>query len=129
MSFGIGDWSKRRIKGTWSQGLADSNLWDLVDSSSICAMTSLHLDTEFLLRTDPSGWPNAKQYENCRQNAASLSATNDTAERAIALMTDLSKCPLTHDENELQKIVQVVEDNRKRIPNDNKSALTELLIY
>ena len=47
---------------------------------------------------------------------------NDTAERALKLMTDING-KTTFNEEELQKQIQVIEDNRKRLKNTKKETL------
>jgi hypothetical protein len=44
---------------------------------------------------------------------------NDLAERAIALATEFNES-LTRDESDFQKIIQVMEDNRRRLPDVSK---------
>ena len=57
----------------------------------------------------------------------SIKVVNDAAEHSIALMTTFKKS-ITKKESELQKILQVVEDNRKRIPDIKKSTLKKYTV-
>jgi hypothetical protein len=126
LSYGVGDWSERTIRPKPSKNLVKSNLWDFVDGTSICALQQLNIDTEFILRTDPVTWEQNEVYHGFQESIKVLNVTNDLAERTIKMITDLSSNPLTRDEEELQRIVQVVENNRKKIPIVNKSAINEL---
>jgi hypothetical protein len=45
-----------------------------------------------------------------------LGVVNDVADGAIKLITDLGKDPLSRDEDEIQRVVQLVEHNQKKIP-------------
>jgi len=120
LSFGDGIWRKRTIRLKELPVLAKRNLWDLVDATSICALRHLKIDT-FLLNSNPEEWPTAPEYLSCRKTIESLKVVNDGAERGIALATELNAKPLTRDENQFQKLVQCIEDNRKRFPGVNKS--------
>ena len=51
-----------------------------------------------------------------------VKTTNDTAERAVKLMSDYATI-LSKDEQMKQWILQAVDNNRKMFPNFNKSAL------
>jgi exonuclease VII small subunit len=57
-----------------------------------------------------------------KSRVESLAVVNNSAERGIALMSQLNKT-LTKNEDEKQKIIQVVENNRKQIPNPKKKKL------
>jgi len=52
----------------------------------------------------------------------SLKVVNDTAERSIALMSDFNSS-ITKNEAEMQRLIQVVEDHRKRVPDSRKQTL------
>jgi hypothetical protein len=51
-----------------------------------------------------------------------VESNNWHAERGIAFMSQFNKT-LTKNEDENQKIIQVVENNRKQIPNPKKKTL------
>jgi hypothetical protein len=53
-----------------------------------------------------------------------LNVTDDLAERMIKMISDLSSNPLTQDEEDLQRIVQVVTRNQKT-PFNNKSFISK----
>ena len=58
-----------------------------------------------------------------KQIIDNLKVVNDTAERSIALFTNLNYT-LSNDEDEKQKIINIVEDHRRRVPNASKNALS-----
>lgn len=51
-----------------------------------------------------------------------MKVVNDVAERSVALMSTFNQS-ITRTEAEMQKLIQIVEDNRKRIPDSRKSTL------
>jgi len=50
-----------------------------------------------------------------------VKVVNDVAERSVALMSTFNQS-ITRTEAEMQKLIQIVEDNR-RIPDSRKSTL------
>jgi hypothetical protein len=60
-------------------------------ASSICALKLLFSDTKFILTTDPVLWNTSEVYCEMKKKIDSLGVVNDVAERAIKLITDLSK--------------------------------------
>jgi hypothetical protein len=129
LSFGEGDWSQRTIRLKSIEGCLNAQLCDLVDASSICALRLLVGDTDFILKMDPSLWADDHKYEILQKSVQSLSAVNDVAERSIALVTELNESPLTRNEEEFQKVIQVVEDNRRRLPDVRKDLLADFELY
>jgi hypothetical protein len=121
LSFGDGVWEKRIVRLKNLPKRTKRTLWDLVDNSSICALRQLKVDTEFILKTDPDEWDDSENYALYRQSMLSLKVINDGAERGIALVSELNSKLLTRDEDEFQRIVQVVEENRKKFPGVSKS--------
>lgn len=47
---------------------------------------------------------------------------NDVAERSIKTMADFNDT-ITNDENQKQKLLQIVEDHRKRVPKPLKKLI------
>jgi hypothetical protein len=120
---GQGDWTNRKIRLPPTTILKNKNLWDLVDSTSVCALRALKVDLNIILHEDPTEWNDRLQYLKTVEEIRSLKVVNDTAERAIKLITQCSSARPTKNETELQKIVQIIEDNRKRLPEVSKQAL------
>ncbi|XP_047123055.1 uncharacterized protein LOC124806322 [Hydra vulgaris] len=118
------DWSVRGNKFPVSKcnELEKKQLHELVTSSSTAALQSLGLDITTLSGLEPPSWEESASFRKTKAVVASLKVINDTAERSIALMSSLNQS-ITKTESEMQKLLQVVEDNRKRIPDYRKSTL------
>jgi hypothetical protein len=125
LKHGAGDWENRKIKLSPSTDLSRCELWNLVDASSICALQLLKVDLDLILYKDPSTWEEHQSYKDAVAFVASISVVNDMAERAIKLITECNSHKRTKNEAELQKIVQSIEDNRKRLSSVSKSAVSE----
>jgi hypothetical protein len=115
-------WDSRTIRLVDTTNLKKKSLHDLVDATSISAMKLLAFDIEFLLNTNPTQWGSSEKFGQMKEVVEKLSVVNDSAERAIALATQFNQ-RLTKNEEELQQILQVVSDNRKRLPNANKCTI------
>lgn len=75
-----------------------------------------------------SEWKNLDAYNNAKTIVDSLHVVNDCAERTLKLMTDFNES-LTTNESEMQRVIQVVEDNRDKMPNIKKSVLASYKQY
>ena len=73
-------------------------------------------------KDDPSQWPMNEDYEKARNIITKLKVTNDTAERGVKLIEEYHD-KLTHNEEQMQCIVQIVSDYRKKFPTCNKRNL------
>lgn len=106
-----------------STDIFQKDLDNFVDESSMSALKSLNLDIDFMFRNPVSDWKNLEDYKNAKTIVDSFKVVNDTAERALKLMTDINE---SHSSNEARKqqVVQVIEDNWKKIPNTKKSVLS-----
>jgi hypothetical protein len=125
--YGAGDWSVRTVKLPPSTDLSRCQLSDLIGPSSIAALQLLGVNSNFILNEDPTVWEEALWYNNAEKLVKSLKVVNDMAERAIKLITDCNSHKRTKNEDELQKIIQTIEDNRKRLPNASKRTFSEYL--
>jgi hypothetical protein len=119
-------WSQRTIRPKITEIITKSNMCDLVDATSICALRHLPIDTQFYLTTDPANWNDNEIHHRFKRSIDPLSVVNDFAERSIKLISDLSSSPLTRDEEKLQRLVQVEEHNRKKLPKVTNSAIESL---
>jgi hypothetical protein len=117
---GQGDWTNREIRLPPTTILKNKNLWDLFDSTLVCALRALKVDLIVILHEDPTEWNDRLQYLKSVEEIRSLKVVDDTDERAIKLITE---CSSTKNKTELQKIVQFIQDNRKRLPEVSKQAL------
>lgn len=117
-----GQWTKRNWRLLDSSDIFEKDLYDLVDASSMSALKSLKIDIKFMFESDVSDWKNLDSYKSAKTIVDSLQVVNDCAERSLKLMTDFNES-LTSNEPEKQRAIQVIEDNRKRIPSMKKSVL------
>ena len=77
-----------------------------------------------LLTMNPAGWTDSPLYDKAKSVVDSIKVVNDSAERTVALMSSYNES-ITKNESEMQRLVQVVEDNRKRIPDYKKTTLKQ----
>jgi hypothetical protein len=75
-----------------------------------------------LIKLHPSQWNELAPYKEMKEKVNCLKVINDTAERGIALMSTYNKT-LAKNEKRKQNVLQVVEDNRKRVKSTTKEAL------
>ena len=116
------DWKLRGLKLTEIKNLENQNLHELVNSASICALRSLKINIDFVLNNEPETWKNLPNYQKAKTIVDCLKVVNDSAERSVSLMSAFNES-ITKNEKEMQKLLQVVEDHRKRVPNAQKSIL------
>jgi hypothetical protein len=83
---------------------------------------NLGQEVETLLETDPKFWEDTSLYHRLKKKVVALKVTNDCAERAIALMANYNHS-LANDEGKKRNILQVVENNRKRVKSITKQSL------
>ena len=95
---------------------------ELITSSSTAAMNSLGLDVSTLAANDPHIWKDIPSFQQAAAVVKSIKVVNDVAERSVALMSSFNQS-ITRRESGMQKLIQVVEDNRRRIPDASKSTL------
>ena len=99
-------------------------LENLVTKKTKDFFAKLQLPTEFLLY-HPNSWKSNMDYEKARTIVSKIAVVNDRAERAVALIQELNK-KLTVKEEQLQFLLNVVADHRKRYPVPTKEALLKL---
>lgn len=74
--------------------------------------------SENFLKTHPATWHSNQSYLKSLNTVRSLHIVNDTAKRGVLLMQEYLQ--FVKNENELQRVLKVVEENRKLYPNSNK---------
>ncbi|ESO05645.1 hypothetical protein HELRODRAFT_171303 [Helobdella robusta] len=120
------DWSVRGVKypATELEHVKSKPLHDLVSGTSRAALLSLGMDAAILRETELEHVKSKPLHDlvSVANVVKSLKVVNDTAERTVALMTNFNQS-ITKNETELQKLIQVVEDNRTRIPDSSKRTL------
>jgi len=119
-----GDWTVRGIRYPAAKcgELESKQLHELITSSSTAAMSSLGLDVGILAANVPETWNDIPSFQHTATVVNSIKVVNDVAERSVALMSSFNQS-ITKKEAEMQKLIQVVEDNRQRIPDFSKSTL------
>ena len=78
--------------------------------------------SDAFIDADPDTWPVREDYFEAADVVHALSVTNDHAERGVALIQEFNQ-HLTKDEEQLQFLLQVVSDHRKRFPDCLKRTL------
>ena len=86
----------------------NSKLVEFIGPRSRLLFDLLNLPLDFL---SEANWHLTSHYQKAKAALKSLSATNDSAERAIALMTQY-ETKITQDEESFQDLLQVVEYHR-----------------
>lgn len=76
------------------------------------------------LTTDPSTWEFDNDFIAGKQKVQNLRVVTDNAERGVKLMGDYNQL-LTKDEEDLQFLLQVVTDYRKKYSGCDKTTLSE----
>jgi len=74
------------------------------------------------MNSDPETWNDSPVYTQNKSIISSLKVINDIAERSIALMSNFN-ASITENESEMQRLIQVVEDHRQRVPDSSKRTL------
>ena len=95
---------------------------ELITSSSTAAMNSLGLNVSILATNDPQISNDIPAFQHTAPVVKSMKVVNDVAERSLALMSSFNQS-ITRRECQMQKLIQVVEDNRQRIPDTSKRTL------
>ena len=96
-----------------------SKITDFVGPRSRTFFDLLEIDHRFLSTVD---WYSSPEYTQAKGSLKNLSPTNDSAERAISLMTQYNN-KITKDEESFQEMLQVVEHHRKAFSLKTKKTL------
>jgi len=102
-------WNVRGLKADKSRDLSTTELSDLVNSSSVPALRSLDVDTDFILSSYPHTWCTSAVFQQAQSIICSLTVISDAAEHSIALMSQFN-LSITKNEAEMQTLLQVVAD-------------------
>ena len=105
----------------------ESRLEDFVTQNTSGLFDKLNISTAFL-DLDPENWPSSEDYLKGLEVVQNIKVTNDHAERGVALVQEFNR-HITHDEDQLQFLLQVVSEHRRQFPNSKKSTLaTSIMI-
>lgn len=107
----------KRISATSIKG--STSLSSLASKNSKKLLDALHLPLTFL-EEEPSTWPQNDEFKICSKAVKNISVVNDHAERAVALIQDYSGHH-TKNEKQLQYLLKVVAEHRKKYPDPKKS--------
>jgi hypothetical protein len=118
------NWAERAVRLTDVAGLERKALHELVSGTTVAVLRNLKLDMRFLLNINPAKWQASAKYIQMKKEITTLTVVNDSAERAMALMTTFNHS-LTKNEDEKQRVLQVAEDNRRRISDANKKTIVK----
>jgi hypothetical protein len=113
----------KRLDGKGVIGkIGSMELEGFVTEASKELFKKLGIDTVFMTQHPPQAWSGLVEYKRAQEIASSLKVVNDTAERAVKLVTDYTKT-LTTDELQLQLLLQVVEEHMVKFPDMRKSTI------
>lgn len=121
------DWKLHGIRLQDITNLHKKKLSDLIGYQSMNAVKCLQLNLDFMYNLEPRKWSDSEDYKIAKSFVDDIDVVNDAAERSLALMT-IYNDTLTRNENKKQLVLQVVEDNRKRIKGCKKQTLSSYKI-
>lgn len=94
-----------------------TTLADLISQDSWFTLQLLQINTEFLTEK-VDNWPHSPAYQSSAVNVEAINVVNDCAERGVKLSSDFLTASKT--EEHYQNVLQVVEQDRKSMPNLRK---------
>ena len=115
------DHPPKRPRVESSAFLGNKGLEQFCTANSKILFHLLGLPDAFLAK-DPSLWEEDESYADALERVKGLAVVNDRAERGVALIQDFNK-KLTKDEEQLQFLLQVVTDHRRRFPVCTKKTI------
>ena len=77
-------------------------------------MNILQIDDQFLT-DNVDTWSQSQAYQSSLRNILAINVVNDSAERGVKLSSDFLAA--AHSERHYQNVLQVVEQDRKEMPN------------
>ena len=92
----------------------------------MAALDKLNISTAFL-DLDPENWPSSEDYLKGLEVVQNIKVTNDHAERGVALVQEFNR-HITHDEDQLQFLLQVVSEHRRQFPIQQKVNIGNIMI-
>lgn len=108
-----------------SKNLNNITIDKFVSKKCLYFFEILNISSDFL-NDAPEKWESMPEYLKSLETIKNLPVVNDNAERAVALATKFNES-ITKDENQRQYLLQVVHDNRKKLPNCNKKSFNYLM--
>ncbi|XP_074112021.1 uncharacterized protein LOC141535796 [Cotesia typhae] len=98
--------------------LTQKSLSDFVSKKSLNLFKIFDLPYDFLDK-DIESWPTNDSYIENKEYFNQLKVVNDSAERAVALVSEYNQC-LTKNEEQFQYLLQIIKEHRKNYPNCNR---------
>ena len=89
-------------------------LQHFASKQSLLLFTRLSLSTA-ILEADPNTWKERDDYRRSQNTISNLEVINDEAERGVSLIQGYNR-QITHDECQLQFLLNVVKEHRKKYP-------------
>lgn len=99
----------------------EKKLSDFTTRRSKAILQDFQLSDSFL-DVSPSQWEGLRDFECAKRCISNLCVTNDNAERGVALIQEYNG-RLTKDEDQLQCLLSVVSEHRKRYPDCSKATI------
>ena len=103
--------------------IMDRQLSNIVSKKSLVLFGPLKIRKTFL-EEDSASWKTFERNQLARSSVDTLAVGNDHAERGVVLVQGCSGL-IRKDEQQLQFLLQVVEEHRRRYPDALKKALAE----
>lgn len=101
--------------------LLKKDVSDFISTESVTLFKDFDLPYDFI-NEKVHNWSNIKSFQECKLFFNKLAVVNDVAERGVALIEEYNKC-LTKNEEQLQYLLLVISEYRKKFPNCNKKTL------
>lgn len=103
------------------QKIKSLSLDNFASKNSLEFFKILGIPTKFI-EVDCKYWSSREDFIKASRIVKKLPVVNDNAERAVALASTFNES-ITKDENQRQYLLQVVHDNRKKLPDCKKNTL------
>ncbi|KYN06617.1 hypothetical protein ALC62_02431 [Cyphomyrmex costatus] len=103
--------------------IANQELDNFVTKNTMEFFKMMQIPDDFL-KQDLIFWSDIDDYLNARSILQQLNVVNDVAERGVALIEEYNSI-LTTQEDQKQYLLQVVEKNRKEVPNPKKNTIIQ----
>ena len=100
----------------------NTELADLVTADSWFLFESLQLQPQFL-REEVMTWSSSSSYKTSLENVRAINVINDSAERGVKMCSDFQQS--ARKETNIQNVLQVVEKDRRSLPNLRKRKVSD----
>lgn len=104
-----------------AEAIQEHDLEDFVTKGTQAFFKKMSLPIGYLCEP-PDSWNSREDFQKAYNIVQGIKVTNDNAERGVALIQEYNRL-LTHDEDQLQYLLQIVAGHRQRFPDSRKSTL------